>query len=561
MGPAASPAAEPPAAGGAAVEDAVLLRALQEVSEGVMVLDAADWRVVHVNDAGAAVHGLRPADLLGRPLGEVFPQAVGSEFHRQLRRTRTHAGTVDWTGPVPGSHLHVHARARRLDGLVLCAYRDVTREQVLERERDELTRSLRETVERTTRLLALSEALTATTTVADVARVVVDTARSVFGAAHAGLSVVDHERGVLRTPFLEELAPGAVERWEDLPLDGPGPGTAALRELRPRFEDGDALRARYPELTERWEVADVSYLAAVPLVAAGRGVGLLTLVWSRGRRLAVEHRALLEASASYATQALQRALLLGEHTEVARTLQHAMLTAELPQPDDLHLAARYLPARAGAQVGGDWYDAVVLPSGSTLLVIGDVTGHDVVAAAAMGQLRIALRALAVDRDDGPVELLRRLEAVVASLGGEPIVASCLVGHVEQSAADRAAGRRVLRWAWAGHPPPLLVHADGRVDVLGPDSDVLLGVQAATGRREHLADLPTGSTLLLYTDGLVERRDSDLDTGVERLRAAAGALAGAADDALGAALDDLLVAAEPAGGDDVAVLAVRFGAQD
>ncbi len=525
-----------------------------------MVLDAADWRVVHVNDAGAAVYGRRPADLLGRLLGEVFPQAVGSDFHRQLRRTRTHHGTVEWTGPVPGTHLHVHARAQRLDGLVLCAYRDVTREQVLERERDELTRSLRETVERTTRLLALSEALTATTTVADVARVVVDTARSVFGAAHAGLSVVDRERGLLRTPFLEELAPGAVERWEDLPLDGPGPGTAALREQRPRFEDGDALRARYPELAERWRVADVSYLAAVPLVAAGHGVGLLTLVWSRGRRLAVGHRTLLEASASYATQALQRALLLAEHAEVARTLQHAMLTAQLPQPDDLHVAARYLPARAGAQVGGDWYDAVVLPGGTTLLVVGDVTGHDVVAAAAMGQLRIALRALAVDREEVPSRLLERLEAVVASLGGEPILASCLVARVEQSAADRSAGRRVLRWSSAGHPPPLLVHRDGRVDVLRTEGDVLLGVQGPGARTEHRAALPTGSTLLLYTDGLVERRDSDLDAGVERLRTAATALAAAGDGALGAALDELLVAAEPAGGDDVAVLAVRFGAQ-
>ncbi|MCI2239560.1 SpoIIE family protein phosphatase [Paenibacillus sp. TRM 82003] len=549
-----------PAAGG----DAPLLRALQEVSDGTVVLDAEHWRVVHADAAGAAVHGLRAADVQGRLLGEVLPAVAGSEFLRLLERARTGDGPVEWTGPAPGTGLPVQVRARRLDGHVLCAYRDVSREQALRRERDQLTRSLHETVERTSRLLALAEALTATTTVTDVARVVVDTARSVFGAAHAGLSVVDAERGVLRTPFLEELAPGGLEQWEDLPLGGPGPGTAALREQRPRFEDGDALRERYPELAARWEAADVSYLAAVPLVAAGRGVGLVTLVWSGGNHLRPEHRTLLEASTSYATQALQRALLLTERTEVARTLQRAMLTAELPQPDDLHLAARYLPAHAGAQVGGDWYDVLLLPGGATLLVIGDVAGHDVVAAAAMGQLRIALRALAVDRDETPARLLERLEAVVASLGGEPLLASCLVGRVEQTAADRAAGRRVLRWAWAGHPPPLLVHADGRVDVLRAEPDVLLGVPGAgesTRRRsDHRAELPTGSTLLLYTDGLVERRDADLDAGVERLRAAATALAGAPGDALAEALDRLLSDAAPAGGDDVAVLAVRFGAQ-
>ncbi|NAZ87315.1 SpoIIE family protein phosphatase [Kineococcus indalonis] len=545
----------------AATGDSLLLRALREVSEGVVVLDPQRWRVVHVNDAGAAVWGLRADDAQGRPLAELFPQAVGSELHQLLRRTRDRDGLVEWTGPVPGTGVHLHLRARRLDGHVLCAFRDVSGEHALRVERDELTRSLTETVERTTRLLALSAALTAADDVHDVARVVVDTARSVFGATHAGLSVVDEQRGVLRTPFLEELVPGALERWGDLPLDGPGPGTAALREQQPRYEDGEALRAHYPELAERWEAADVSYCAAVPLVAAGRGVGVVTLVWSHGRRPAPGQRALLEASASYATQALQRALVLAEHRDTARTLQLAMLTDHLPQPDDLHLAARYVPARVDAHVGGDWYDAVVLPDGATLLVIGDVTGHDVTAAAAMGQLRVALRALALDRHQEPSALLARLESVVPAVGGEPVLATCLVARVEQSAADRAAGRRVLRWASAGHPPPLLVHRDGRADVLRTAPDVLLGAETGGSERsDHRTELPAGCTLLLYTDGLVEHRDADLDDGVERLRGAAAALARAGRDGLGPALDALLAAAAPAGGDDVAVLAVRFEPQ-
>ena len=537
--------------------DPLLLRAWQEVSEGLMVLDAAEWRILHVNDAGAALYGFSPEDLVGRLLPEVFPTAVGSEVHRQLRRTREEAGVVVWTGPVPGTGLWIEVRAQRMDSHVLCAYRDVTRQHLLQRERDEALRSLQGSLEHTTRLLRLSEALTATRTVRDVAEVVVAAARDGFGAAYSALSVVDHERRLLRTPFTGELAPGAEDEWQDLPLDGPGPGTLAMREGAPRFDDAASLRTRFPELAHRWETADVHYLATVPLVAAGRTVGLLTMVWHEDLQLPESRRAMLVSLASYTTQALQRALLLDERTATARTLQASMLTSVLPQPDDLQLTARYVPAHADDQVGGDWYDALLLPDGTTMLVIGDVTGHDITAAAGMGQLRIALRALAVDRDDPPAELLRRLESVVDSLGGQAILASCVVARLEQDERDRAAGLRTLRWANAGHPPPLLVDADGTARLLHAPADLLVGV-AAPSRSDHVVQVPPGSTLLLYTDGLVERRDEELDEGLERLRRAARWLAG---PDLDAGLDALLAEVGTAGGDDVAVLAVRFHPQD
>ncbi|MBB2900965.1 serine phosphatase RsbU (regulator of sigma subunit) [Kineococcus radiotolerans] len=537
--------------------DPLLLRAWQEVSEGIVVLDAHDWRVVHVNPSGAALHGAVPGDLVGRLLSDVFPAAVGSDFHDQLRRTRTEPGLVTWTGPVPGTDRWIAVRAQRVDDHVLCSFRDVTAEHAVEVERDALTRSLSRSLEHTSRLLRMSEALTATRTVADVARVVVETAHEGFGAAYSALSVVDHERGLLRTPFTGELAAGAEQEWQDLPLDGPGPGTLALRQGSPRFDDAAGLRTGFPELMHRWEVADVRYLATVPLVAAGVPVGLLTVVWHEDLELSENQRAMLVALASYTTQALQRALLLRERTATARTLQSSMLTTDLPQPDHLELTARYVTAHAEDQVGGDWYDALVLPDGTTLLVIGDVSGHDVTAAAEMGQLRIALRALAVDRDDPPAELLRRLESVVDSLRGDTILASCLVARVEQSPADRARGVRTLRWANAGHPPPVLVAADGGARVLGAAPDLLVGV-GVTERSDHVVEVPAGSTLLLYTDGLVERRDDDLDAGTERLRVAARALAGPDP---GAGLDALLAELGDAGGDDVALLAVRFHAQD
>ena len=534
--------------------DPLLLRAWQEVSEGIMVLDTGDWRVVHVNEAGAGIYGLHPRDVEGRLLGDVFPAAVGSEFHAQLQRTREATGVVVWTGPVAGTGLWIEVRAQRLDGQVLCAYRDVTHQHALQEERDCLTRSLQTSLERTTRLLRLSEALTATVTVADVADVVVQAARTVFGAAYAALSVVDHERRLLRTPFTGDLAEGAVEQWSDLPLDGPGPGTLALREGRPRFDDAQSLRSTFPELNHRWDGAHVRCTSAVPLIAAGRTAGLLTMVWREDVEFGENQRALLESLASYTTQALQRALQLAERTASARTLQESMLTTELPRGDGLELVARYVTASSGEQVGGDWYDGVLLPDGTTLLVIGDVTGHDVRAAASMGQLRIALRALAVDRHDPPAELLGRLESVVASLGGEPILASCVVARVEQVPEQAARGVRLLRWANAGHPPPLLVLPDGSARVLAATPDLLLGVGTGGPRADHTVEVPSGATLLLYTDGLVERRDDDLDAGIERLRAAGSVLAG---PALPAALDALLAAVGTGGGDDVAVLAVRF----
>ncbi|WP_369070170.1 SpoIIE family protein phosphatase [Kineococcus terrestris] len=543
-------------AAGAAV-DPLLLRAWQEVSEGIVVLDAEHrWEVLHVNATGARLLELPVEDVVGRPFADLFPDAGGAGWRAALARTRETEDLVTWTGQVPGRELWFTARAQRVDGKVLCAFRDVTEQHRVEVERDELLRTTQEGLEHTRRLLRLSQALTATETLQDVADAVVDVARREFGAAYAALSVVDHERGLLRTPFSGEYAEGAVEQWTDLPLDGPGPGTLALRTGRPRFDDAATLHAEFPELAHRWRAADVRYVVTVPLFARDTSVGLLTMVWHEDLALDENERALLVALAAGATQALQRAQLLAEHTRTARTLQRAMLTRSLPQPDHLEVIARYVAA-GGGQVGGDWYDVLLLPTGSTLTVIGDVAGHDVRAAAAMGQLRIALRALAVDRDDGPAALLTRLEGVVTSLGDEQLLASCLVGRVEQRRDDLDRSLRWFRWANAGHPPPLLVQADGRTRLLTSPPELIVGTGAGLERTDHLAPVPAGSTLLLYTDGLVERRRGDLDAGLQRLRAVGGVLA---HPDLAAGLDALL-AELGTDGDDVAVLAVRFHPQD
>ncbi|GAA4962401.1 PP2C family protein-serine/threonine phosphatase [Kineococcus glutinatus] len=240
---------------------------------------------------------------------------------------------------------------------------------------------------------------------------------------------------------------------------------------------------------------------------------------------------------------------LQDRREAARTLQEAMLT-DPPEPADLELAIRYLPASSGDRVGGDWYDAVPGPGGGTVLVIGDVTGHDVRAAAAMGQLRAVLRAYAVDRAESPARLLTRVEGAAPLLGLD-VLATAVVVRLAPAAAD---GSHALTWSTAGHPPPVLVHPGGRVEVLADGApDLLLGLEPAS-RHDATGVLPRGATLLLHTDGLVERREADLDDGFRRLHEALAAHAALPPGELVDAVLAQLLPGEP--DDDVALLAVR-----
>jgi serine phosphatase RsbU (regulator of sigma subunit) len=227
-----------------------------------------------------------------------------------------------------------------------------------------------------------------------------------------------------------------------------------------------------------------------------------------------------------------------------------MLTT-LPRPADLELAARYRTATGDDQVGGDWYDAVVLPSGATTLVIGDVVGHDIGAAARMGQLRNMLRAFAWDRGERPAAAVARLDRSVRDLQPDTL-ATLLVATVEPRSGSPTRG---VRWTNAGHPPPALLLPDGSTRMLEGAPDLLLGVEAETVRHNYGAELPEGTTLLFYTDGLVETRDTDLDRRFEELLCVLGALAGLPLEQL---LDEVL--GHMLGGtrgDDVALLGAKL----
>ena len=277
----------------------------------------------------------------------------------------------------------------------------------------------------------------------------------------------------------------------------------------------------------------------------------------RSAAVALANRAALAASEAAsqrleaANQQLRRA---GAHDHaIALALQEAMLT-QLPAPKDLLLAARYLTAAEQSQVGGDWYDAVALPNGGTALVIGDVIGHDIQAAATMGQLRNILRAQLLQRSDPSSDVVGRLDRAIRDLHIDTI-ASLILGIVEPPSADEPGSVATLRWSNAGHPAPVLIHVDGTAVQLDESTDILLGVEPDSIRSDHTQSIPAGATLLLYTDGLIETRTDSIDVGLNRLLETVHAHYHREPGAmLDAVLSDM-VGDQP--GDDVAVLAVRF----
>ncbi|MGW6009161.1 SpoIIE family protein phosphatase [Streptomyces sp. NPDC055210] len=281
-------------------------------------------------------------------------------------------------------------------------------------------------------------------------------------------------------------------------------GGAALQHL-PQPAPGTGA-----DLLHLVEAADV---LVVPLRIRATTLGALTLIRTADSPPFNEaDRIVAEEVARRTALGLENTHLHAAQADIAATLQRALLT-DLPDVPGLELAAFYEPAQLAAEVGGDWYDAFPLPDGDTALVIGDVTGHDIKAASRMSELRNMLRALAVDRpEENPGQILQRLDTAQAHLhlaDSATVVLARLHPHPD--------GTWELSWSVAGHPPPLLLAAGNTSTYLTGPHAMLLGLRPTMQRPTARITLPPEATLVLYTDGLVESRTQNLDTGMTRLR--------------------------------------------
>jgi hypothetical protein len=326
--------------------------------------------------------------------------------------------------------------------------------------------------------------------------------------------------------------------------DAPYVSSLAPLARQPLFLDEPAvIRARVPVDTPLQEAA---VLAALPIRVAGERLGTL-IVWdTEPRVLAPSEREILAGQASQGGQALRRALAFENEANAAATLQRSLLSPTLAPRDDLSMAARYVPGEAGLRVGGDWYDCVPIDSHKVALVVGDVMGKGLRAAAVMGQMRTAVRSLA-SADPSPAAVLSGLDRLHSMLDVDEIAT---VAYVLLDAETGTA--RVAR---AGHLPPILVDLDGRPSLLEAGGSPPLGTPGPV-RVEAEVAVPPGSLLVLYTDGIVEDRANALE-GLESYVDLVGAIArrkGADVDALATEL--LVATSATQRPDDIALLVAR-----
>ncbi|MEX5717696.1 GAF domain-containing SpoIIE family protein phosphatase [Geodermatophilus maliterrae] len=466
-----------------------------------------------------------------------------------------------------------------LDELAAIASREVAL-RVATLEAEQARASARAEAQRAGLLARISDLLTADLAPGDVWQALVALAVPDLGD-FAYVCTVGRDGGLLpvASQHRDPAALPALRAWIDRAGrrvgEATGPGHVAVTgqvELIDLPEAAGLTAAQQDAV----RLLDVRSALVAPVIRRGEVVAVLTVGRLRGAPPYGEReRELVTALMTRAGLVVETARVASFEKAVSETMQRALLPPLLPQPDHLQLASRYLPAEDAQLVGGDWYDAYLDAARTTSLVIGDVAGHDITAAATMGQLRTMLRMAGHTGTAGPAEVLTAVDVASDTLGHD-VFATALVARVQRFHADRPAVDRSITWSSAGHPPPLLLHPDGRVDVLTDRVGFPLGVDPHRPRPEHQLTLPVRSTLLLYTDGLLEQHDPapgtppgpspsvggparpavrDLDSGMARLTAL---LAGSTDLDLEGLCDRIVATLIPEGGaaDDVALIAIR-----
>lgn len=381
----------------------------------------------------------------------------------------------------------------------------LVRAQLLAAERAALARSerLHHTLTALVASASLSEAIDA---------VFVD-GTAPYDAAAARLALVDHQHPDALVTIAAVGLP--EEKLEVLWKHRVGAAPSALADERisavtvylPTLDD---LAVANPDTRAALERAGLRCWLGLPLRSGSHTLGALVLAFSRENALGPSDMTALSDLGAALSEAIRRAVDRDSDHDLAVLVQRSLLAEPLPDLCGVQVSAAYLPADARYGIGGDWYDTISLPGGRSLLMIGDVAGHDAGAAVAMGQIRAAARALAPTHE--PARLLEELDRFVTATSSQTIVTAAAVLLAPQQGS--------LTYSLAGHPPPML-RRPGLSATLLDRVDPPLGVMVTT-RAQHTVELCPGSALVLYTDGLVERRGESIQAGLHRLAAAVGA---------------------------------------
>jgi len=461
-----------------------------------------------------------------------------------------------------GSYRHYDVRAVPIerDGKIIewvGASTDVTAQREAEEMRGRLTEQLSAAALRTARLQQATSMLAEALTVEQVVEVITEVGRSAIGADRSAVALLDPDRLRVRTINPTGLPDGPGAPAGDIPLDVPSVITMAINTRRPLLlENSDALRRVFDGLANVelfLTHTDERAWVGMPLLAAGAALGALRFSFTRPRKITDEERVFLEALAGQCALAVERASMFEREHTTAETLQRSLLPDQLPSVPGIILDARYLPVTRNMEIGGDWYDAFRLPDGRLAVAAGDVMGKGLSAAAGMGRVRNALRALALT-DPRPAAVLAGLDRLFNATELDEQVTTVAYLVFDPVSGEGLAGN-------AGHPPPLLMSRDAppRLD-LG-EAGTPLGW--ASPRQQYVFRLPPGNTAVLYSDGLVENRRRGLDAGLDELVAVAAQVSpGVADDParlLSFLVDRMLTGYEQ--DDDVTVLVLHVPRRD
>ncbi|MFH8798390.1 SpoIIE family protein phosphatase [Streptomyces sp. NPDC017936] len=391
------------------------------------------------------------------------------------------------------------------------------------------------------RPIVLAIALTEAVTARQVSAVVVQELLPAFGGRRLAIYLLQERH--LHLAWETGFPQGFLAPFEGVGLDARIPGVETLTTGRPLFFDSmRQLADAYPGIALD---ATEGARAFLPLIASGRPVGSCILGFDRPRGFSSEERTVLTALAGLIAHAMEKAQRYDTEAALARGLQQALLPRRLSRHPRVETVGRYLPGTESMEVGGDWYDVVEAGDGLAL-VIGDVQGHGVQAAATMGQLRSAVRAFALG-DRPPEEVMGGTNHLLIDLDPGQFASCCYVR------LDPMTGW--ARMVNAGHPPPLLRRPDGRTRPVEPPGGMVLGVDPRAHYPVAELRLEPGAILALYTDGLVERPGHDIDDGITALRTALAAAGGPAERPLGDIADRLTATARQATDrpDDIALL--------